>query len=197
MKRHEAIEIIVNALSNDELLISASGFMSRELFFIKDCPQHFYMLGSMGLASSIGLGLSLSVPDRKIIVIDGDGNILMNLGSLATIGYFRPENFVHIVLDNESYESTGGQPTVSSIIKLEKMAKAAGFETVKKVSDVGSLTNLMAALPKLEGPVFILVKIEKGRKEVSRVTIAPEDIKKRFMSGIKFKTVPMKYAKKG
>ena len=197
MKRHEAIEIIVTSLSNEELIISANGFISRELYFIKDCPQHFYMLGSMGLASSIGLGLSLSVPDRKIIVIDGDGNILMNLGSLATVGYFCPKNFVHIVLDNESHESTGGQPTVSSTTELEKVAKAAGFKTVTKVSDAHSLTNVIATLPKFEGPVFVLVKIEKGRKKVPRVLIAPDDIRKRFMSAIKSRTGPIKYVKKG
>lgn len=156
-------------------------------FIPSKTAQNFYMLGSMGLASSIALGLSLTVPNRKVVVIDGDGNILMNLGSLASIGYSCPKNLVHIVLDNESYDSTGGQPTVSSTVKLEKMAEAAGYKTSKKVSDVGSLKHVVAELPRLEGPVFILIKIEKGREKTSRVLIAPEDIKKRFASVIGIK----------
>jgi sulfopyruvate decarboxylase beta subunit len=184
MKGYEAIDVITTALS-DELVIAANGFLSRQLYSIKDRPQNFYMLGSMGLASSIGLGLSLSAPHRKVVVIDGDGNILMNLGSLATIGHFCPKNLVHVVLDNESYESTGGQPTVSSTAKLEEMAKAAGYKTVKKVSDTDSLKHVFAELSRFEGPTFVLVKIEKGKEETSRVLIAPEDIKKRFASSIK------------
>jgi sulfopyruvate decarboxylase beta subunit len=197
MKRYEAMEVIVSSLSNKELVISANGFISRDLYSIEDSSQHFYMLGSMGLASSIGLGLSLSIPDRRIIVIDGDGNILMNLGSLATIGHLHPKNFVHIVLDNESHESTGGQPTASHTTKLEKMAAAAGYKTIKKVSDAGSLKNSVATLLESEGPVFILVKIEKGKKDVARISIAPEDIKKRFMSIVESKSVPMKSVRKG
>jgi len=188
MKGIEAINIITASLGN-ELVVGANGFISRELYTAKDRPGNFYMLGSMGLASSIGLGLSLSVPEMKVIVIDGDGNILMNLGSLATIGYFSPKNFVHIVLDNESYESTGGQPTVSSTTHLEKVAEAAGYKTVRRVSDENSLRNVIDGLPKLEGPVFVLAQIEKDGRKVSRVQISPEDMKTRFMSAIRRKTV--------
>lgn len=184
MKSYEAIDIIMTAL-NDELVVAANGFISRRLFSIKDRPQNFYMLGSMGLASSIGLGLSLSAPHRKVVVLDGDGNILMNLGSLATIGHFCPKNFVHIVFDNESYESTGGQPTVSSTARLEEMARAVGYKTVKKVSDANSLEHVFAELLGSEGSVFILVKTEKDQLKTFRVLIAPEDIKKRFASIIK------------
>lgn len=184
MKGYEAIDIIMAAMS-DELIIAANGFLSRQLYSIRDRPQNFYMLGSMGLASSIGLGLSLSAPNRKVVIVDGDGNILMNLGSLATVGHFCPKNLVHVVLDNESYESTGGQPTVSSTARLEEMAKAAGYRTVKRVSDTDSLTRVFSELPRLEGSVFILVKIEKGKEKASRVLIAPEDIKKRFASAVK------------
>lgn len=184
MKSYDAISVIAGALK-DELIVSANGFISRQLYTIKDRPQNFYMLGSMGLASSIGVGLAFSVPDSKIVIIDGDGNILMNLGSLATIGNLCPKNLVHIVLDNESYDSTGGQPTVSNTAKLEKMAEAAGYKTVKKVSDIGSLQRVITQIRELEGPVFLLVKIEGGIEKTSRVMIAPEGVKERFVSAIK------------
>jgi len=116
MKRYEAIEIITESLKGDELVISANGLISRELFTIKDSPRNFYMLGSMGLASSIGFGLAFSLPNKKVVVIDGDGNILMNLGSLATIGHFAPSNLIHFVLDNEMHASTGGQPTMQTVL---------------------------------------------------------------------------------
>jgi thiamine pyrophosphate-dependent acetolactate synthase large subunit-like protein len=108
MKRYEAIEVITSELNGNELVISANGKISRELFTIKESALNFYMLGAMGLASSIGFGLAHNLPNRKIVVIDGDGNILMNLGSLATIGHFAPKNLVHFVLDNEMHASTGG-----------------------------------------------------------------------------------------
>lgn len=180
MKMYEAIKILVDSLDH-ELIIAANGFVSRELYCAKDSPKHFYMLGSMGLASSIGLGLAISTPGRRILVLDGDGNILMNLGSLATIGYLSPENLIHVVLDNESHESTGGQPTASGITKLDEVAKAANFRRVEKVDDPVSLKNAIEESLSSNGPSFILVKIEKGIKEAPRVPVSPIDIKNRFV----------------
>ena len=185
MKRYESIEVIVESLEGDELVISANGLISRELFTIKDSPCIFYMLGSMGLASSIGFGLAFSLPDKKVVVIDGDGNILMNLGSLATIGHFAPSNLIHIVLDNEMHASTGGQPTVSNTVRLEDVASAAGFRAVKKVSTIEDLRTVISEVLSSEGPSFVLVKIEKVEKEVPRVSYEPTYIKNRFMETIK------------
>ena len=185
MKRYEAIEVITKALKGDELVISANGMISRELFSIKDSPSNFYMLGSMGLASSIGFGLAFSLPNKKVVVIDGDGNILMNLGSLATIGHFAPNNLIHFVLDNEMHASTGGQPTVSNTARLEEVARAAGFQAVKKVSSIESLRTVVSeVLNSAEGPSFVLVKIEKGEREVPRVSHEPTNIKSRFKEAI-------------
>lgn len=178
MKRHEAIEIIVQSLTGSELIVSSTGMISRELFTIKDSPQNFYMLGSMGLASSIGLGLALCLPDKRIVVIEGDGSVLMNMGSLATIGHFAPKNLTHIVLDNIAHDSTGGQPTVSDTIKLEEVAKAAGYQVVERVISEEELRHRNISL---EGPAFILVKVERGSIEgIGRVTYPPEDIRNRF-----------------
>ena len=185
MKRYEAIEVITESLKGDELVISANGLISRELFFIKESLCNFYMLGSMGLASSIGFGLAFNLPNREVVVLDGDGNILMNLGSLATIGHFAPKNLIHFVLDNEMHASTGGQPTVSNTVRLEEVARAAGYTGVRKVSSSEDLhVAVKEVINSAEGPSFVLVKIEKGEKEVSRVSYEPTHIKNRFKEGI-------------
>lgn len=184
MKRCEAIETIADALKGDELVITANGMISREMCAIKDGPNNFYMIGSMGLASSIGLGLALSLPKKRIVVIDGDGNILMNMGSLATIGDLAPKNLIHIVLDNESHDSTGGQPTASRKVKLNNVAKASGFKLTKKVYDVEALQKVMKELLSLRGPSFVLVKIMRGGKETPRVPYEAETIKTRFKNAI-------------
>jgi len=103
--RKEAVKLIVNEIGNFPI-ISANGFLSRDLFETGEKESNFYMIGSMGLASSIGLGVSLKNPKKKVYVFDGEGNILMNLGSLVTIGSLKPKNFVHIVFDNSSHESS-------------------------------------------------------------------------------------------
>ena len=103
MDRKEAIEIICNCLT-DEIVISANGFISRDLFSTLDKSTNFYMIGSMGLASSIGLGVALKNPKKQVIVFDGDGNVLMNLGSLVTIGSLKVKNFIHILFDNHIME---------------------------------------------------------------------------------------------
>jgi len=184
VKRREAIETIANVLKGDELIVTANGMISREMCAIKDKPNNFYMLGSMGLASSIGLGLALSLPKKTIVVIDGDGNILMNMGSLATIGDSAPKNLIHIVLDNESHDSTGGQPTVSKTVRLENVAKASGYKVTKRIYDDDTLEKQMKQLLSLSGPSFVLVKIKRGGKEAPRVPHETETIKTRFQNFI-------------
>jgi len=122
MNRKKAISIIIKKIKKN-IIISANGYNSRDLYAIGDKDTNFYMIGSMGLASSIGLGIAIKNPKKRIFVFDGDGNILMNLGSMTTIGTIKPKNLVHVVFDNNSHESTGGQSTNSEIINLEKIAK--------------------------------------------------------------------------
>jgi len=123
-------------LLTDELVVVCNGFLSREVFALRDRPENFYMIGSMGQAPAIGLGLALAQPRRKVVVLDGDGNVLMALGTLATVGALAPKNFVHIVFDNEVYGSTGNQPTLSRTVRLEQMAKAAGYRNVERVREL-------------------------------------------------------------
>ena len=103
MDREEAIEVICSCIT-DEVIVSANGFISRDLFSTLDKNTNFYMIGSMGLASSIGLGVALKNPKKRVIVFDGDGNVLMNLGSLVTIGSLKVRNFIHILFDNHIHE---------------------------------------------------------------------------------------------
>lgn len=180
MKRYEAIDIICRYLEGDELVVSSTGMISREFFAIGDSPRNFYMMGSMGLASSIGFGLALCLPKRRVFVLDGDGSILMNMGSLATIGHFGPSNLTHVVLDNEVHDSTGGQATASTTIALDKVAEAAGYRRVFRVTEADGLREVIGQADN-SGPVFILVKVEKGGMPgVGRVSASPEEIRNRF-----------------
>ncbi len=185
MNYREAITTITELL-DDQLVICANGLISRETFTIRDRTENFYMIGSMGMASSIGLGVALNKPSKKAIILEGDGNLLMNLGSLPMAGSLQPENLLHIVLDNEVYASTGNQPTISNVIELEKIAKSAGYSYVRKVTTNEELKREMAHTLKNDSLSFLLVKIvdiEEQRK-IGRVTHSPEQIKERFMSTI-------------
>ena len=183
MIRKEAMEIILNEIG-DEPIISANGHISRNLYNIKDLDSNFYMIGSMGLASSIGLGVALKNKNKKVFILDGDGNILMNLGSLTTIGTLKPQNLVHFVLDNESHESTGGQPTHSNKIQVEKIAKVAKY-TVFKIEKVLELEKVLKKITKINGPIMILVKISHKSEIGKRIEIKPELIKNRFSESLK------------
>jgi sulfopyruvate decarboxylase subunit beta len=180
MQRIEAIRKICEYLE-DELVICNIGFPSRELYQVKDSPTHFYMLGSMGMASSIGLGLSLA-QDRKVVVLDGDGSVLMNLGSLVTIYNQDPKNLVLVVLDNECYGSTGSQCTYSSTTDLKKVAEAIGFQTFFFADEI-DFSKVLAS----EGPVFVHIKVLPGNADVPVIPLDPEEIKKRFMEEVQGK----------
>jgi sulfopyruvate decarboxylase subunit beta len=180
MKGSEAIKAIVKCL-NDEFVVACNGMISRELFCIKDRPRNFYMLGSMGLASAIGLGVALAKSNKKIIVLVGDGNILMSLGILATIGKASPNNLIHVVLDNECHESTGGQDTASSVTKLDIIAGSSGFGNSHYVESVERLKKVLKRLLNTNGPSFIHAKINRERVDVPRISIKPVEIKNRFM----------------
>ena len=179
MNRKHAMKIILNFFKNSPV-VSANGFISRDLFNVNDKKSNFYMIGSMGLASSIGLGVALKSTKKKIFVFDGDGNILMNLGSLVTVGSLRPKNLIHILLDNSSHESTGGQPTNSSKINLEKLAKNTGYKTFK-IKSKHNLLSILNTIKKYQGPVFLLVKISESNERSKRVSLKPKAIRDRIM----------------
>ena len=185
MKGTEAFEEIIPLLT-DEIAIHANGYICRESFNIKDRENNFYMIGSMGLASSIGLGVAVSRPDQKTIIIDGDGNVLMSMGTLAMIAAAAPKNLIHIVIDNETYESTGRQRSLSKSVSLEKVAQSAGYLQTKKVTNKNQIKDAFQELMGKDGPSFLLVKVEPSfDKSTGRVHHTPEEITSRFMKSIK------------
>jgi len=182
MNRKYAISIAVKKIKKNPI-ISANGYISRDLFSINDKAANFYMIGSMGLASSIGLGIAIKNPKKRIFVFDGDGNILMNLGSLTTIGTIKPKNLIHLIFDNSSHESTGGQPTCTSSINIAKIAKAANLK-VFQVENESQFKQVLDKIKNLLGPIIIVIKIKKSKEISGRVSLKPIDIKKRFMRTI-------------
>jgi sulfopyruvate decarboxylase subunit beta len=179
MKRIDAInEIAVKVKETGALLIANIGIPCKELHHVCDIPNNFYMLGSMGLASSIGLGLALSRPDKKVIAIDGDGSILMNMGTLATIASQEPDNYLLVIVDNRAYGSTGNQPTATSKnTDLAAVAKGAGNSNVYVVDTPEGMRGTL----KSTDNGIIVVKAEPGNSDAPVIEMSPETILKRFM----------------
>lgn len=179
MTRLDATRVVVDA-AGDAPIVSSLGHPSYDLFAAGDRPLNFYTWGSMGVASSIGLGLALAHPDRRVIVIDGDGSLLMNLGSLATIGLLRPANLVLVVVDNEVYATTGGQATPTAHgADLAAAARAMRLEA----RTVRTEEELRDALGNSGAPLAIVAKVAESAPTVK----PPLDcvlIKHRFMAAL-------------
>jgi len=177
MLRYDVIREIAR---RDLLIVANIGYPARELFAAADRPGNFYMLGSMGLASSIGLGLAVSQRER-VCVIDGDGSVLMNLGSLATIAHHAPDNFCLVIVDNKVYGSTGNQPTYTGgKTDLAALARGAGNAQVMRVS---TLDELARALDEHAGRAAVIVAdAEPGNEDVPVIALSAVAIKERFMA---------------
>lgn len=178
MARYEAIQKIMESIE-EELVICNIGFPSRELYEIDDRPKNFYMIGSMGLASSIGFGLAMAKPHKDVVVIDGDGSLLMNMGSLVTIFANNPSNLTWIVIDNGAYGSTGNQDTYAQKTDLVDIAKAVGFKNSFEFADI----NLKDVI-RSDDASFIVYKTEPGNSDAPIIDLDPITIKERFMSSI-------------
>ncbi len=177
-RRYELLQKIAPLMS-DALVICNIGFPSQELYAINDVPNNFYMLGSMGLSSSIGLGLSVTT-DKKVISIDGDGSVLMNLGTLATIGNQAPSNYILLIVDNGAYGSTGDQPTYTSgATNLAAIARGGGTEKVIEVDGREIEATLSQCLAE-EGPHVIIAKVEPGSPKMKAIPISATEIRDRF-----------------
>jgi phosphonopyruvate decarboxylase len=171
LKRIDAIKIISESLTGTEYIIATTGKPSRELFTVSDREHHFYMQGSMGHAASIGLGAALSQPKKKIVILDGDGALIMHMGILSTIGHHKPKNLFHIVLDNESYETTGDQDTTSRTTDFVSVAKASGYLFADETSSSSDLKKKMAHMMKQNGPALLRVKINRlPTPDIPRIT---------------------------
>jgi len=185
LSRFEALRAAVGALGS-EPVVHANGHVCRESFAVRDRPENFYMIGSMGLASSIALGLALARPERRTVVFDGDGNLLMNLGILPmvgggpAIGRGRPANFVHVVFDNGVYGSTGGQLSPSRGVGLAAVAAACGYARAESVDSAAGVESALRGAIQADGPGFILVRVNAEERHAPRIPYAPEEIRDRF-----------------
>jgi sulfopyruvate decarboxylase subunit beta len=181
--RAQAIGALLELLA-DQPVVICNGFPSREAYKLADRPTHFYMIGSMGVAAAIGLGVALSKPRKKVVVFDGDGNVLMGMGTLSTVGALKPKNFVHVVLDNEVYGSTGNQPTLSRTVRLDQVAKAAGYVNVERVLEREDLVYEFKDMLAKDGPSFLLIKVNEFAEDAGRVMIEPAEMTQRFKKAI-------------
>jgi thiamine pyrophosphate-dependent acetolactate synthase large subunit-like protein len=183
MNRLDATRRLLAALG-DEPVVASLGHPAYDLFAAGDRPANFYTWGSMGLASSIGLGLALARPELRVFVVDGDGSLLMNLGSLATIGWTRPANLVLIVWDNELYGTTGGQETATAHgADLEIAARAMGATATATVRTEDEFDAAIARARREDGPWVIVAKVAESAPTVK----PPLDcvfLKQRFMAAI-------------
>lgn len=179
--RREALERITAATADGSaIVIATTGHTGRELYALDDRPNHLYMVGSMGCASSLGLGLSLARPERKVVVVDGDGAALMRMGNFATLGSHAGDNLVHVVLDNEVHDSTGGQATVSANVSFAGVASACGYGLALEGDQLALLDRLFEASG-ARGPRLAQLKIRPGTTgSLPRPSLLPEQVKRRL-----------------
>lgn len=183
MIRSEVLQTLVPVLS-DELVVCNIGLPSQELYMLDDQPSNFYMLGTMGLCSSIGFGLALA-QEEKVIAIDGDGSVLTNMGTLSTIANNAQDNFILFIVDNGSYGSTGDQPTYAGgKTSLAKVAEACGCENVIECQGESAADVLQKALA-ANTMTIIVCKCESGNIPVSVIELDAPVIKHRFMEEVK------------
>ncbi|MEW1996966.1 phosphonopyruvate decarboxylase [Streptomyces coelicoflavus] len=182
----EAIRI-VTAAAPQAAVIATTGFTGRDAFAVADAPGTFYMQGSMGHASSIGLGVALTHPERPVVVLDGDGALLMHLGTLSMIGSEAPANLIHVVLDNRVHESTGGQATTSATTSFPDMALAAGYAGAVVCDSEDALRSAMLQAQAAAGPYLVCVKtLPRTGAVPPRATnaLSTLDIRDRFQSDL-------------
>ena len=181
MNKLEAVGALTRAFGRDTLTVCCNGMIGRELFTVEDRPSTFYMIGSMGLAASIGLGLALAQPKRRFVVLDGDGNVLMGMNALASVASELPPNLFHVVLDNQQHASTGGQRTIANQIALETVAGALGYRATHRATTVEDFEAALRAAATQPGPVMVLGVVEGGtQKGIARVAPTPPELADRF-----------------
>ena len=186
MIREEIIKHIVN-VSGEDPIVSTTGKASRELFEIREANQQshkydFLTVGSMGHSSSIALGVAINKPDECIWCIDGDGAVLMHMGSMGVVANVNPDNFIHIVINNGAHETVGGMPTVASNMNLVEIAKACGYSYAVSVDNFDDLDSELSKVKDMNKLCFIEVKCSIGaRDDLGRPTTTAIENKENFM----------------
>ena len=189
--REEAVQMVAKSLDKNDVVVSTTGMISRELFEYREAAgdghqNDFLTVGSMGHASQIALGIALQKPDRNVFCFEGDGAVLMHTGSMAITASKKPGNFYHIVFNNGAHDSVGGQPTVALDIDLPAIAKAVGYPSVFSVDNQHDLAQLLPDITSFPAPVFLEIKVKKGnRKDLGRPTTTPIQNKEALMGFLK------------
>ncbi len=174
-----ALRAVVAGTAGSDVLVATTGFTGRALYATGDRPNQLYMVGSMGCASSFGLGLALAQPQRRVIVLEGDGAMLMHLGAAAVVGHEAPLNLVHVLLDNGVHDSTGAQATVAPAVDLAGAALCCGYADVRRVASAVELTTAVAGARR--GPVFLHVRtLPRANRKLPRPAETPAEIARRF-----------------
>jgi len=177
--RNDVLAALQRASAPGDVLIATTGYTGRELYALDDRANQLYMVGSMGCASSLALGVALARPDRRVIAIDGDGAVLMRLGALSTIGAVAAPNLVHVVIDNAMHESTGGQATVTATTDLCAVAAACGYARLARPAASEELAALLAE--PAPGPLFVHMRVRPGVPDgLPRPRIAPAEVAARL-----------------
>ena len=181
--RSQVLKELIKNINNKIGVIATTGKTGRELFSLNDCKNFFYQVGSMGCASAISLGVALNTK-KKIIVLDGDGSLLMKMGNMSTIGANRPKNLIHILLDNNVHDSTGQQLTNASTVDFANIAANCGYKESYSTDNTNNFSNIIKKkLSNTHGPIFIRIKIQKGSvQNLGRPTIHPKDVARRFQN---------------
>ena len=187
LMREAALERLLGLCSPDDLIVSTTGKTSREVFELRakngQAQRDFLTVGGMGHTSSIALGVAIGQPQRRIVCLDGDGSLLMHMGAMPVIAGFKPARFVHILLNNGSHESVGGQATAATNLDFGQLAKACGYARYEVANTLEGLQTAWAKIANTTGPVFLEVKIRNGsREDLGRPTSTAEHNKLAFMA---------------
>ena len=183
MSRAELTRRLVARLDHEEAVIGGIGFANFELWGAGQRPQNFYMLGSMGLAVPIALGVALAQPSRRVVALEGDGSILMQLGALATVAGLAPKNLIVVIQDNGTYQITGGQPTAASVADLVAVARASGLVQSAWAADEGDFEEMVVRALREDGPWLIGTRIDNA-KPAATTERDPARIRDQFMRGL-------------
>jgi len=188
LSRENAINLIIDNLDEQDVVVSTTGMISRELFESRTRKNQkhetdFLTVGSMGHASQIALGIAISNPKKQVFCLDGDGSVIMHMGSLGIIGSKQLKNFKHIILNNESHDSVGGQPTVGNIINFVSLAISCKYKNSFKVLTEIELKKKMLKLKSDDGPSLLEIMVNRGnRKDLGRPTKTPKENMNLFMN---------------
>jgi phosphonopyruvate decarboxylase len=183
--RFNAIRVVTDRLNSGEAIVATTGKIGRELFTLGHRENQIYIVGSMGCASAVGFGIHQG-SNRTVIVLDGDGAALMKMGVFGTIGHYQPERFVHVILDNEAHESTGGQATASSTIDFCTVAAGCNYRNLWRCDDSHTLAAAIDEARVAKGPSLIHMKVSvSSDAKLGRPTVTPEQVKTEFIQWLR------------